>query len=166
MQVSIEYYLRLLRWDVIPVLGNMTIQARRPGITAQWFCVEYYLYFDETSLSKDVMHSTDDIRLLMAQYLLNLKDKTNIIYLVSVHYISSLRTLTLQLSPSSIIPNRSGKIMALLLFTNILICMNTSHQYAKLPTTISRTSTVWKHFDTKSTCYSGVCLCCISYRLL
>ena len=64
----------------------------------------------------------------------NLKDKkdikdnkTDIIYLASSHCVKSLNASALQMGASSITPNGSVK---------------KSHQYAELPTTILRTSTV------------------------
>ena len=67
--------------------------------------------------------------------------KTNIIYLASLHCVKSLKIPALQMGASSVTPNRSVK-KSTFFFTNALTCLSMSHQYAELPTTILRTSTV------------------------
>jgi len=90
----------------------------------------------------NLKHYIADIRLWMTQNLLKLNDnKTNILYLASSHCVKSLKTPALQMGASSITPNGSVKHLGVI-FTNILTCMKMSHQYAELPTTILRTSTV------------------------
>ena len=92
---------------------------------------------------QNLEHCIADIRLWMTQNFLRLNDnKTNILYLASPHRVKSLKTPALQMGASSITPNGSVKQIYGLFLTNVLTCMNMSHQYAELPTTILRTSTV------------------------
>ena len=80
-----------------------------------------------------------DIQLWMIQNLLRLNDnKTIIIYLASLHYLKFLKTPSLEMSASLITPKGSVKNLAVFLDK----CINMSHHYSELPTTILRTFTV------------------------
>ena len=59
-------------------------------------------------------------------------NKTNIIYLASPHCVKSLKTLALHMGASSITPNWSVYNLGAICDQ----CMNMSHQYTELPTTI------------------------------
>ena len=138
----------------------ITIYTHPLGITVQQYGIKYHLYADDTQLYisldpinqlnfpsflKNLKHCIADIRLWMTEVLLRLIDnKTNIVYLASPHCVKSLRTPALQMGASSITTNGSVKMQGLFL-TNVLRCINMSHQYAELPTIILRTSTVYKH---------------------
>ena len=75
----------------------------------------------------------------MTQNLLKLNNnKTNILYLASPHCVKSLKTPALQMGASSITTNGSVKNLGVIFDR----CVNISHQYAELPTTILRKSTV------------------------
>jgi len=138
------------------VLGPLVFKmyTHSLGIIAQPCVIIYYFYVAETQLYisldpdnelnfssslKNLKHSITDIWLWMIQNLLILNDnKTNIIYLVLLNCVKSLNTPELQMGTSSITPNKSIKNLGVI-FTNVLTCIN---QYADLPTTILRTSTV------------------------
>ena len=78
----------------------------------------------------------------MTENLLKLNDnKTNILYLASPHCVISLRTPALQMGASSITPKGSVQNLGVI-FDKCINMHDVSHQYAELPTTILRTSTV------------------------
>ena len=120
-----------------------TLYTRPLGIIAQRYGVQCHLYADETQLYisldlsnklnvssylKHLEYCMADIRLLMTQNLLRLSDnKTYITYLALPHFVKSLKTLAIQMGASSITPNRSVINLGVIL-TNVLTCMNMSHQ--------------------------------------